>query len=73
MSLDNAINVQNIKDHIDADHVEFAILDHIVSSQTVLVGSQTVLGKSFEKFKDEIIIALNTIIADHNALKNSLS
>lgn len=66
------ISVQNIKDHKETDHVEFAILDHIVSSQTVLVGSRSVLGKSFELFKDEMIKALNTITAENNAIKQEL-
>ena len=59
------MTLENYNDHLETDHVEFTILGHLVSSQKEM-------SKGIETFKTELTNILNTIIDDHNAIKQEL-
>ena len=60
-----ALTIKSYNDHLEADHVEFSILNHLVSSQKGL-------SQNIENFKTELTNILNVIIDDHNAIKQEL-
>ena len=59
------IDMSNIKDHMETDHQEYALLGHLAANQNAL-------NKNFDKFKSELTNILNVIINDHNITKEEL-
>ena len=60
-----AINKQSLYDHIEMDHIEFAMLASVTASQSEM-------RSDFEVFKGELTNVLNKIVDDQNILKQEL-
>ena len=58
-------NKEEHKEHIEVNHVEFAMFGHIAMNQDTLTNS-------FEHFKKELTDILNVIIDKHNSVKQEL-
>ena len=60
-----AIDMKKINEHFEADHLEFVFMGQIDANQNAV-------SQNFEKFKMELTKILNTIIEDHNVIKQEL-
>ena len=60
-----AADLKTITDHIETDHQEFALLNHLARNQTYV-------SQAFDTFKDELTNVLNKIIDGHNSIKQEL-